>query len=136
MVEVGDAVEHDGRNHGGVLHIFGNQLVEDVPFGVPDFAVFEVVALRVRFTEGDGRNAVHREVGMVAAAGPGGTRLRLAFPLADGEGEVGIDGFQRLADGHIVVVHGFGDGNARGAERSAVTVDVVGDLVERNGKQY
>ena len=94
MVEIGEAVEGHRLDNRRMLHILGNEFVEDIALGVPDFAILEVVSLGIRLAERDGGNSVEGEVCVVAAAGTGRTGLGTALALVDGEGELGIEVLQ------------------------------------------
>ena len=95
MVEIGDAVGHYGGDHGGMLLIAGILAVEDIVFGMPDFAVAEVGAVNVGQAEIIGGHTLHSKHRGVVAAELRGTLARLGHGHL--KGEVGVDARYGLA---------------------------------------
>ena len=58
MVEVGHAKCYDSGNNGGMLLVFGDVLVVKVAFGMPYFAIVEVVSFEVACAEFVSRHTV------------------------------------------------------------------------------
>ena len=114
-----------------MLHVFGDALVIPVEVGMPDLPVIEIVSLDVLETEGDRRNAVHDEMGVIGT--PSLFRNRTSFPEAYLEREIRIDRRNRFANLDEIVVHRLGNGHGCGDGRSAVPVEVVRDLLQGNG---
>ena len=54
MVEVGDTQSYYGGYDGGMLLVFGDFLVEDVAFCMPDLVVAEVISLYVFLGKAEG----------------------------------------------------------------------------------
>lgn len=111
-----------------MLLIAGILAVEDIVFGVPDFAVAEVGAVNVAETEAIGGNALNGKDSGVGATELGGTGTGLGF--SDLEGEIGVDGGDGLADFLHVIKHGSGDADAYRGFGTAVAVEENGNLVE------
>ena len=114
-----------------MLHVFWDALVIPVEVGMPDLPVIEIVSLDVLETEGDRRDAVHDEMGVIGT--PSLFRNRTSFPEAYLEREIRIDRRNRFANLDEIVVHRLGNGHGCGDGRSAVPVEVVRDLLQGNG---
>ena len=111
MAQVGDAVGGDGAHYGGVLQVFGDEVVVEVVLGVPDLAVIEVIAAWIGLPERDCGHAVHCKVGVVRSAGAGGALLGFALALDYAEGDEGVVVLQGLAGLDKVVIHCGRDGD-------------------------
>ena len=128
MVEIGDAVGHNGRHHGGVLLIAGILAVKDVVFGVPDFAVAEVGAVNVGQTEIVCWHSLHGKYRSVVAAELRGAFARLGHGHL--EGKIGIDARNGLAYLFHIIGHSCGNGYPHGRLRTAVAVEYQRYLVK------
>lgn len=107
--------------------IFRDAFAVRVAFGVPDFAVAEVVAFDVLFVEVDSRDSFNSKDRSIRAA-----RLRRFGERAGFfhfEGVVGADLPDRFAYLHEIPVHRFRYIESDGGVGAAVAVEQVGDFI-------